>query len=363
MGLIKKAGEAIAGAAGSFLTGGMGLIGGSISGREAAERQYRHEKEMMGLQHQYNEESANSAQKRAQDMWDYTNYESQVEHMRNAGLSIGLMYGNGGGMAASTTGAQGQGVTNAGSQAEAVRAQHLAMGIQLANVASQTKLNEAKANEANANANKTSGVDTDEARGRIDKLIEETQNEKEKRALIKQQTALGIAEERVANYTADLTKENIRKVQYEIEMMGKGIENLIEEIRGKKIDNDIKEKTAEEIIKQAEMTTAQMFKNITKTDAEIGEIAQRINKMKNDMIVDLENAKSNRMKAGASVEHIEVEREKIEQAYTKMLQDFDIAEANLSKEYKELIVDAVAKVIQGALIGKGLKGKGITKED
>ena len=26
-------------------------------------------------------------------MWDYTNYENQVEHMKKAGLNVGLMYG------------------------------------------------------------------------------------------------------------------------------------------------------------------------------------------------------------------------------------------------------------------------------
>lgn len=336
----------------------LGLLGagiGAISGTISAKRQYAHEKEMMGLQHQYNEQSADAAQERAKEMWDYTNYESQVEHMRNAGLSIGLMYGNGGGMAASTSGAQGQGVTNTGSQAEAIRAQNQAMGIQLANVASQTKLNEAKANEANANANKTSGVDTEEAQGRINKLIEETTNEKEKRSLIKQQTALGIAEERLKNYTMELTKENTNKVKYEVEMMGKEMEQLLENIRGLKIENDIKEKCANEIIQQTELTTAQMIKNITKTNVETSEIIQKVKKLKNDMIVDLENAKSERMKAGAAEEGIKVEREKIEQAYTKMLQDLDIQGANLEKEYKELLVDAFAKIIQGALIGRGLK--------
>ena len=31
------------------------------------------------------------------EMWDYTNYENQVEYMKNAGLNVGLMYGGSGG--------------------------------------------------------------------------------------------------------------------------------------------------------------------------------------------------------------------------------------------------------------------------
>ena len=40
-------------------------------------------------------------------MWDYTNFEDQRAHLENAGLSVGLMYGNGGGQAASTAGGDG----------------------------------------------------------------------------------------------------------------------------------------------------------------------------------------------------------------------------------------------------------------
>ena len=74
-------------------------------------------KELMGLQNQYNTEMAEGNQKRAMEMWDYTNYENQVKHMKNAGLSVGLMYGNGGGMGASTSGGQGSGVSNPGTTA------------------------------------------------------------------------------------------------------------------------------------------------------------------------------------------------------------------------------------------------------
>ena len=58
----------------------------------------------MGLQHQYNEAMARQNQQRNKEMWDYTNFENQRAHLENAGLSVGLMYGQGGAGGASTSG-------------------------------------------------------------------------------------------------------------------------------------------------------------------------------------------------------------------------------------------------------------------
>ena len=49
-------------------------------------------------------------------MWDYTNFENQRAHLENAGLSVGLMYGNGGAGGASTAGGQGSGPGNPGTK-------------------------------------------------------------------------------------------------------------------------------------------------------------------------------------------------------------------------------------------------------
>ena len=67
-----------------------------------------HDNEMMGLQHRYNEAMAQQNQQRNKEMWNYTNFENQRAHLENAGLSIGLMYGQGGAGGASTSGGQGK---------------------------------------------------------------------------------------------------------------------------------------------------------------------------------------------------------------------------------------------------------------
>ena len=48
---------------------------------------------------------AKNNQKRNKDLWDYTNYENQKQHIKNAGLNPALMYGMGGGGGVSASGA------------------------------------------------------------------------------------------------------------------------------------------------------------------------------------------------------------------------------------------------------------------
>ena len=65
---------------------------------------WEHEKEGMGLQYNYGQQAADAEYKRNLQMWKDTNYGAQRAEMEDAGLSVGLMYGNGGGSAASTAG-------------------------------------------------------------------------------------------------------------------------------------------------------------------------------------------------------------------------------------------------------------------
>lgn len=193
MGKIGKAlgDAAVAGLAGSVtggigaaVSGGLGLISG-LFGRDQDEefrlwqermmqQQFANEKEMMGLQYGYNEQMAESNQQRAKDMWEFTNYENQRKHMEEAGLSVGLMYGQGGAGGATTNGGQGSGVNNAGtnavtagSQAAAAAMQAKMMGIQMKAIEADTAMKNASAYKLTAEAEKTSGIDTEKARTEI----------------------------------------------------------------------------------------------------------------------------------------------------------------------------------------------------
>ena len=65
---------------------------------------WEYEKEGMGLQYNYGQQAADAEYKRNIQMWKDTNFGAQRAEMEDAGLSVGLMYGNGGGQAASTAG-------------------------------------------------------------------------------------------------------------------------------------------------------------------------------------------------------------------------------------------------------------------
>ena len=113
-------GKAIGSAALGGLTGGVGsLVSGAIGGlgsllgigrqkekkaREAEEREHQRQLEYMGLQAQYNKEQAKYSTELSKEMWDYTNYENQVKHLKEAGLNPALIYGNGGGGGGSAAG-------------------------------------------------------------------------------------------------------------------------------------------------------------------------------------------------------------------------------------------------------------------
>ena len=51
------------------------------------------QQDMMNLQYINQRKLNEQGLKMQKEMWDYTNYENQVEHMKNAGLNVGLMYG------------------------------------------------------------------------------------------------------------------------------------------------------------------------------------------------------------------------------------------------------------------------------
>ena len=81
-------------------------------------------------------------------------------HLENAGLSVGLMYGQGGAGGASTSGGQGQGTGNPGTNAVGMGLQSRQIELQQKNVESQIALNMATANKTEAEAKKIAGVDS-----------------------------------------------------------------------------------------------------------------------------------------------------------------------------------------------------------
>ena len=161
----------------SVAKSGIGFIGNAISQalglswspERAMREQEAYNKRIMALQNQYQQQAAAQSQQYAKDYWDYTNTENQVAHLKNAGLNVGLMYGQ--------SGAGGMGASGGARQESPDQAQGnpVGMALQIQQIEQQRRMNdaqialaEAQANKADAEANKISGVDTQEALKRIE---------------------------------------------------------------------------------------------------------------------------------------------------------------------------------------------------
>lgn len=159
---------AVTGGIGSIISGGLGLLGGLFkrnnngpkNQQKLMQQAWEYEKEGMGLQYNYGQQAADAEYRRNLQMWKDTNFGAQRDEMEKAGLSVGLMYGNGGGQAASTAG--GDGMQPSGPKMNPVEAalQQQAMGLQLKQIEAQNKLANAETAKTLAEANKIAGVDT-----------------------------------------------------------------------------------------------------------------------------------------------------------------------------------------------------------
>ena len=344
-------------AVGAIGGGILGLFsgGGSGTSREDQEklmdRAWGYEKEGMALQYDYNEKAAKATQERNKEIWDYTNFENQRKHLENAGLSVGLMYGNGGGMQASSSGGSQEGVSAPKSNPVEVALQNKAMGLQLQQIQSQTMLNASQAAKNTAEAEKIKGVDTEATEAGIKKMIAETKTEAERSKLIKTQVWTEVAQTEVLESTADLNRAKEESTKWEVENYKKSIEKMKQEIISAKLDNSYKVQAMDDLIKQASLTTAQMLKNLTKTQGEINKMAAEIQKMGYDVLL--------------TAEKNEISWKGLEQAYEKMLIDLDIKGEEIDIAYKNLIIETLKGVAQAALgataVKNSLGGRSVVK--
>lgn len=160
---------AVTGGIGSIISGGLGLLGGLFkkgnnglkNQQKLMQQAWEYEKEGMGLQYNYGQQAADAEYRRNLQMWKDTNFGAQRAEMEDAGLSVGLMYGNGGGQAASTAGGSATQPSGAKTNPVEVALQQESLGLQLKQIEAQNRLANAEATKTIAEANKIAGVDTE----------------------------------------------------------------------------------------------------------------------------------------------------------------------------------------------------------
>lgn len=248
-----------------LITGGISqALGLSWSPRRAMEEQMKYNKNIMALQNQYQQQAAAKTQQYAKEYWDYTNAENQVRHLKNAGLNIGLMYGQ--------SGAGGMGASGGAHQAtpEQPQGNPVAMALQTQQIEQQRRMNdaqialaEAQARKADEEAKKIGGVDTDKTLEEIRTMIQEQGWYKADADLKVQLKTESVERVKEIQENVELikkeqfTEEQKAKKFYEeaiteIEeqkVLAKKWEVLNEEAKEKRINNYILEETKKELIR------------------------------------------------------------------------------------------------------------------
>lgn len=302
MGLGAKLGEAataglagaVTGGIGSIVSGGLGLIGslfkknnnGLKNQQKLMQQAWEYEKEGMGLQYNYGQQAADAEYKRNLQMWKDTNFGAQRAEMEKAGLSTGLMYGNGGGQAASTAG--GDGMQPSGPKMNPVEAalQQQAMGLQLKQIEAQNKLANAETTKTLAEANKIAGVDT-----KGQELNNKWQEIENRIQLSKENITESNVTEAAANAkkAIELWKQEVLNTQYLDETQEERVVKLVSEIaliqkEGAVQDSilDVNYNTARKIQKEVENFYYEMVTKRMSAEAAKEQAAAMIDKIAKD---------------------------------------------------------------------------------
>ena len=378
MSLLKSAIGMIGGAAKGGLAGGItggitgavgNLIGGMFGGNGSS---IKDQKKLMELQNQYeqgnmkyqaelNEQAAQANQQRMIDYFNltaqYNSASQQKQRLKEAGLNPALMYGqagSGGAGTGSTGGAQAAGVGLAQSQA-------VGMGLQLKSIAAQTKLAEANAAKAYAEAEKIAGVDTEKTKSEIEEI---SQGIKESDARIKDLLAgipskeqsyyIGKAQERMFESIADLNGitgelnlKNKEKVAMEVHVLAKTYSKLESEIQNIDADTDTKRELlkyiGDKVKSEIDLNIARAFQA-----SQMGALNKEQIRTVNAQIGLWED------QADFWAASVENQYKTIENQVYQWSKEWELEREKLNKEEMEAIVNSIFQAIS---IAHGLGGK------
>lgn len=365
------------GLAGGLVNGIFGLFGGGTEEkkrREAEQRQFEHEKELMGLQYDYNTKAAAQSQEYTKEM-NQINFEqqnqmfdkqakwnsaqSQKERLQEAGLNPALMYGIGGegGSSVSSgggTGAQVQGAANPGTQA-------VMMGLQAKSIESQISLNKAQAAKINAETEKTEAdtgktkADTKVSIVNADNIVEATKlikeqqlseqskrdlNEAEKNYKIRV-TALQDALERLTNAKETESWYLSRSIEMETYKLSKEAEKIMKEIDGLEVDNDVKRRTADMVVEQTRQNIRTTMQSILESQSRVTiNEAQKtlIGKTVEDLTSQIETRKG----------QLEINEKEVIGKLDVMREQLGLEKIRMDIEKDRLMVDTVLGLMEAA---------------
>lgn len=243
-------------------------VQGAILGLMNDDRQLRQQGKLQRLSIAGSKELTDYNFQKQMELWNATNYPAQVEQLKKAGLSIGLMYG-GSGAGGSTTNIQ-QGSTGQANAPAGGREVQDMMGMGMMLQKAQIENIQAQTRKTNIEADKTENVDTHEAETRIQLNMQGVKNQQAVEALTKAQT-------RIANmnaYVAEGTSESaIDKIQYEAQA-------AFHEMNQARYSDYVASKTMAENIQLVQTAALQAILNTYQTRANTAQTKQQTQQAK-----------------------------------------------------------------------------------
>ena len=215
------------------------------------------------------------------------------------------------------------------------------MGLQLANLASQIKLNESQANKNNAEANKTAGVDTELAKTSIENLISQTKNEKDRNVLIWADKRFKEAAADMQEASAKLASGETAKIGYEIQSIMKSLDKMELEMKGIQVDNELKTRTMESKVQEAEMSVKALMNSILVGNSQIRLNNQEAEAITDKVMQDWQSVAQQWSKLQQSGQSIEIDRARMENEAKKILNDIVISGKKLTLEQQQQLLDVV----------------------
>lgn len=245
-------------------------VAGGIGANRRQRKQHKYQKEYMDINQGYTRENMATNQGYTQQnmaksqgytqdnmhlqkqldkqMWDETNYGAQVQHMRNAGLNVGLMYGMAGqggitGSGGAPSGAMGAGGSGSGGGVPQAQSMDITQAaLDSAMKAAQIDAVKAQTKKTEAEANKTEGVDTEEALARITDITQGVKNKQAEELLTKTKNRIEtfnaniqeMSEEEILNrigYETRKAEEEMNILMYEHSIAAGTAQNKIEIVK------------------------------------------------------------------------------------------------------------------------------------
>lgn len=347
---------------------GIGFIGNALSQalglswspRRAMQEQEAYNKRIMALQNQYQQQAAAQSQQYAKDYWDYTNAENQVQHLKNAGLNIGLMYGQ--------SGAGGMGASGGARQESPDQAQGnpIGMALQVQQIEQQRRMNDAQialtqaqTEKTNAEKEKISGVDIQESLARIENLLAGAEKDRKEGDVFEATVGLVNAQKKLTEKLEDKAywdtelakaktgseqeqKENLKVLRQNMINEGFKIleewENLKKDGRAKDIMNHINGASMQEQIRAFALNNAKTIAETSLANAKNKLSAQQINTLAREEQLLIERAVSEKWDR-------ETRRRQVE-AFEKRVHDQNVNEKwGLVNEDIKMISDSALKAM------------------